>query len=202
MKRWILPVCVLALFSAAVVCAQHGAEGHGEVAAEGHSNELLWKWANFAILAGALGYLGYKKGGAYFRARGEAIRSGIAEADRLRAEATARVAEMEERLKNLSAEVESLRQAARQEMAAENERLQRETAENLRKIREQAEQDIAAAAKAARHQVQARAAELAVGLAAGRIRRMLDAQTDQALVVAYLEELERAAGRAPGKELN
>jgi F-type H+-transporting ATPase subunit b len=194
-------LCILVGLSASVALAQEGAEGHGQ-AAEGGSHELLWKWANFAILAGGLGYLAYKKGGAYYRARGEAIRRGIEEADRLRAEATARVAEMEERLKNLSAEVESLRQAAHHEMAAENERLRREAEERLRRIQEQAEQEIAAAVKAARREVQARAAELAVGLAAGKIRSMLDAQTDQALVIAYLEELERAAGGHSGKELH
>ncbi len=201
MRRCGFFVLVLALLSVFPVVAQHGEEGHGG-AAGGHSNEILWKWANFAILAGGLGYLVAKKGGAFFRARGEAIRSGIEEADRLRREATARVAEMEERLRNLSAEVESLRQSARQEMAAENERLNQETQNTIRKTREHAEQEIAAAAKSAMHEVQVRAAELAVGLAAAKIRGMLNSQADQALVVSYLEELERAASGKPAKELN
>jgi len=191
---------------ASVLLAQHGAEGSG-AEAEGHSNELLWKWANFALLAGGLGYLAYKKAGVFFRSRTEAIRQGIEEADRLRREAEARVAEMDERLKNLETEIESLRQHASGEMAAESERIRRETEENLRKMREQAEQEIASAAKAARHEVRAHAAELAVGLAAGKIRARLTQQTDEALVLSILEDFESgpgagSSGSGSGKELN
>ncbi len=201
MRRRTLPLLLLTFLFSSALLAQHGGEASGETA-KAASDELLWKWANFVILAGGLGYLVYRKGGAFFRARTEAIRKGIDEADHLRREAEARVAEVEGRLKNLEAEVESLRAQARKEMAAENERLQRELQALLAKLRGQAEQEIAGAAKAARHEVQAHAAELAVGLAAAKIRGMLDAQVDHALVLSYLEELERTVGEPSGRELN
>ena len=166
------------------------------------TSELLWKWVNFAILAGALGYLVYKNAGAFFRSRTDAIRKDIEEADRLRQQAEARLAEMEERLKNLAAEVQALRTSAGQEMAAENERLRRESEESLRKIREQAGQEIASAVKAARHEVQAHAAELAVGLAATKIRSLLTPEADEGLVVSFLNDLEKPAGDSRSKELN
>lgn len=201
MRRYLLSCLLLTLLLVGALPAQHEAEasGHG---AEGSSNELLWKWANFALLAGGLGYVLYKKGGAFFRSRTESIRAGIEEADRLRREAEARVAEVEGRLENLEAEVESLRRHAGEEMAAENARLERETGDNIQKIRVQAEQEITGAVKAARLEVQAHAAELALGLAAEKIRGMLNAQVDQALVLSYLEELEEEAGGKTGKELN
>jgi F-type H+-transporting ATPase subunit b len=181
------PACFFLIFLfESVLLAQHGAEGAGAEAA-GNSSELLWKWANFALLAGGLGYLVYRKAGGFFRSRTEAIRQGIEEADRLRREAEARVAEMDGRLKNLEAEIE---------------RIRRETEESLRKMREQAEQEIASAAKAARHEVRAQAAELAVGLAVGKIRARLTPQTDQALVLSILEDLEHGPGADSGKELN
>lgn len=201
MRRYLLRFLFLTSVFAVALLAQHGAEGSGH-AAEGSSNELLWKWVNFAILAGGLGYLAYKKGGAFFRSRGEAIRQGIEEADRLRREAESRVAQMEQRLNNLAGEIESLRTNAREEMAAENVRLREETEASIQRVREQAEQEIAGAAKTARHEVQAHAAELAVGLAAAKIRAMLNAKADEALVMSYLEELERIAGGKSGKELN
>jgi F-type H+-transporting ATPase subunit b len=182
LRRYGLPVLLLIFLFAAALAAQHGGEASGE-AAGGGSNELLWKWANFAILAGGLGYLAYKKGGAFFRARSEAIRGGIEEADRLRRQAEARVAEVEARLKNLEAEVESLRTQARGEMAAESERLQKDQQTRISKLREHA-------------------AELAISLSSARIRSMLSAQVDQGLVLSYLEELERAAAGKSGKELN
>ena len=201
MRRYVFPCLVLIILFASLLPAQHEVEGSGH-GAEGSSNELLWKWANFALLAGGLGYLAFKKGGAFFRSRTEAIRSGIEEADKLRREAEARVSEVEKRLKNLQSEVESLRTHARQEMAAESERLHQETQASITKLQQQAEQEIASAAKVARHDVQAHAAELAVGLAAAKIRGMLSAQVDQGLVLSYLEELEQAAGGQSDKELN
>lgn len=165
-------------------------------------NEIYWKWTNFIILAGVLGYFIYKKAGAFFRSRTEAIRQGIEEADRLRRDAEQRAAEIERRMNNLQAEIDSLRKIAREEMAAENERLRRETEEGLRKIRQQAEQEISSAAKAARHEVRAHAAELALGLAASKIRDRLNPATDDLLIASFLDELERPAGAKPEKEIN
>ena len=60
-------------------------------------SEIYWKWANFIILAGVLGYFVYKKAGAFFRSRTETIRQGIEEADRLRRDAERRVQPVEVR---------------------------------------------------------------------------------------------------------
>jgi F0F1-type ATP synthase membrane subunit b/b' len=166
------------------------------------SSELLWKWLNFAILSGGLGYLIYKNAGAFFRSRSEGIRRAMEEADRLRREALARLAEAEERLKNLEADIQALRAHAAQEMAAENERLRREAEETLKKIRQQAEQEIAGAAKTARREVRAHAAELAVGMAASRIRSLLTPEVDQELVASFLNDLEKPAGDSSGKQVN
>ncbi len=173
----------------------------GGRSAEGASSQLLWKFANFAILAGLLGYLIYKKAGAFFRSRTEAIRKDIEEAGRLRREAEERAAGIERRIENLQAEVESLRAAARAEMTAENERLRQETDAGFEKMRRQAEQESASAAKAARHDVQAHAAELAVDLAAGKLRTLMTPTTDAALAGAFLDGIEKTGDRPP-KELN
>jgi len=201
LKRTFPSCTLLAILFAASLCAQHGGQesGHGP---GGSPHELLWKWANFALLAGGLGYLVYRKAGGFFRSRTEAIRQGIEEADRLRRDAEARAAEMEARLANLESEIEALRSGARSELAAESERLQRETEETLRKLREQAGQEIASAVKAAQRQVRARAAELAVRLAAAKIRAGLTPQDDQALVASLLNDLEQGAGGGSGKEMN
>jgi F-type H+-transporting ATPase subunit b len=174
----------------------------GGKAAEAEPNQLLWKFANFAILAGLLGYLIYKKAGAFFRSRTEAIRKDIEEADRLRQEAEQRAAGIEQRIANLQAEIESLRAAARAEMTAENQRLRLETEAGFEKMRRQSEQEIASAAKAARHEVRAHAAELAVDLAAGKIRALLTPATDEALAGAFLDGIEKKTGGRPPEERN
>ncbi len=165
-------------------------------------SQIYWKWANFIILAGVLGYFIYKKAGGFFRSRTEAIRQGIEEADRLRRDAERRVAEIELRMNNLQADIDSLRKTAREEMAAENERLRRETEESLQKIRQQAEQEISSAATAARHEVRAHAAELALGLAASKIRDRLSPAADDLLIASFLDELDHPTGGKPEKEIN
>jgi F-type H+-transporting ATPase subunit b len=178
----------------------HAAEEHAK-SAESAPSQLLWKWANFAILAGLLGYFLYKKAGAFFRSRTEAIRKDIEEAGRLRREAEERAAGIERRIENLQAEIEALRAGARAETTAENERLRLETEAGFEKLRRQAEQEISSAAKAARHEVQAHAAELAVDLAAGKIRARMTPATDEALAGAFLDGLGKTGGRPP-EELN
>ena len=87
----------------------------GKEAAAGEqelSNEIWWKWATFAILAGALGWLIVKYGGPFYRSRASSIREGIEEAHKVKVEAEAKAAEIESRIADLSSAVEKLRQEA------------------------------------------------------------------------------------------
>ena len=101
-------------------------------------NELLWKLANFAVLAGGLGYLIAKNAGPYFRTRGEDIQQGIVDAAQVRAEAEVRAAAIEKKIGNLSGEIESIRAASKAEIAAEAARVQEETEAQIAKVRRQA----------------------------------------------------------------
>lgn len=186
MTRAVL-VCCLGVFLLAGFCAaagEHEAEAHGD-------HTLLWKWVNFILLGGALGYLISKKAGAFFSGRTQEIQKGIREATRLREEAEARAAEIDRRLSNISAEIEELRRGAREEMAAEAERLRAQSEALLRKIAEQAEQEILWATKAARQELKVYSAELALGMAERRIRAVLDPQVENELVRAFVAGLER-----------
>jgi F0F1-type ATP synthase membrane subunit b/b' len=179
------------IFAALLVAAALPA---AEKAEEGADRLLPWKAANFALLAGALGYIAYKKGGAFFAARSEAIRRGLDEAARASREAEARYAEMERRLANLGEEVEKLKAQASEEAGAEGERVRAETGRAIQKAGDQAAQDIAAAAKAARQELRAYGAEMAVSLAEKRIRERLTPDSDGALVATMLKDLERRPG--------
>jgi F-type H+-transporting ATPase subunit b len=166
-----------------------------EVQEEHHGEDhvTLWKTANFLLFAGALGYFLYKHGGPFFRTRTEQIRRGITEASKLREEAEARYALMERRLANLGDEIENLRRTAREESAAEGERIRQETRKDLQKIHAQAELEIAAAGKAARQELRAYAAELAVSVAKQRIRERITPELDDRLVQATVGQLARSA---------
>jgi len=60
--------------------------------------ELELRWANFLILAIALGYLAKKHGGPFFVERALTIRKDIADAEEVRADAEKRAADVDRRL--------------------------------------------------------------------------------------------------------
>jgi F-type H+-transporting ATPase subunit b len=136
---------------------------------------LILIWAARKFLPGA------------FRARTAAIQKAMQEAQKASAEARVRLSEIESRLKKLDAEIDSIRDEAEKEGAAEETRIQAAAKEDARKIVASAEQEIAAAAKAARRELTAYAADLAVALAQKQIH--FDASTDQALVRNFTGQL-------------
>lgn len=190
MRRISILALLLVLAGAGALAAEKG---------EPADHTELWKFANFVILAGVVGYFIYKKGGPFFTGRTQEIQRGLREAAKIEADSQARYAEVEHRLAELGAQIETLREQARQESSAEGERLRQETARELKKIQAQSEQDISAAVKAGRQRLRSDAAALAVDLAAGKIRARLTPASDGALVDSMVRELgSRDAGR-PGR---
>src|SRR4029077_14463646 len=98
-------------------------------------------------------------------------------------------------LTRLDGEIGMMRDAAEKEGAAEEARIKAAAEEDARKIVAAREQEIAAADTAARRQLTAFAAALAVGIARKQIH--VDATTDQALVRNFAGEL-GAASDNPG----
>jgi len=142
---------------------------------------------NFAIIIVVVAFFTRKKLPAAFRARTEMIRKGIEEARRASEEANRRLGEVEARLSRLDSEIEQMKASAEQDAAAEEERLRKAAEEDKLKIVTAAEQEIDAAAKAARRDLKAYVADLAVALAEKRIE--VDPATDRALVGNFVREL-------------
>lgn len=186
MKRVAASLLFAGLVLLPCVAAEHGSESHGP-------DPTPWKWANFVVLCGGLGYLLYKKAGAFFRSRTDEIQRAIAESKKLKQEAQAKLAEAEQMLQGLTAEVERLRQRASTEMESESERLRRETEQELRKIQHLVEQEIASAAKAARQELKTYSADLALDLAERKIQGSLTPEVSDSLVASFLADLDRQA---------
>jgi F-type H+-transporting ATPase subunit b len=135
---------------------------------------------NFVVIAAVIVWAARKYLPGLFRDRTAAIQKAMQEAQKASEEARHRLADIESRLMKLDSEIAAMRAAAEKEGAAEEARIKTAAEEDARKIIASAEQEIAAAAKAARRQLTAHAADLAVGLAQKQIR--VDAPTDQSLV--------------------
>ena len=157
---------------------------------------IWWKWANFLILAGGLGYLIRKHVPPLFQKQSSEIKSALAEAAKIKQEATAYAASVETRLANLQNEIQRLRESAHSEMTAESERIRRETEHHLQRIREQTAQEIELMTRAAKDELRKYAAELAIGLAEERIRFRMNPETQDRLVNGFVHDMhERATPR-------
>jgi F-type H+-transporting ATPase subunit b len=198
------------LLATSVVTAQDLPEttaGHETTGHEGSSHEAasegpspIWAWANFAILAGALGYLIVKKGGPWFQSRSLAIRKGIAEAEEIRRGAEVSAAEVDRRLAGLQTEIEGLRTNAQREQSAEAERIRQQAAADLARIQGHAAREIESAGKTARLELKRYAAQLAVDLAEQKIRRQMTPEVQAALIERFGRDLDHSpAGPHPNK---
>ena len=152
---------------------------------------------NFAVIAGVLLWAGRKYLPGMFSARTAAIQKAMQEAQKASEEARRRLAEIESRLMRLDGEIGMMRDAAEKEAAAEEARIQAAAQEDARKMLESAQQEIASAVKAARRELTAYAAELAVGLAQKQIH--VDPATDRTLVRNFADEL-GSSPNGPGKD--
>jgi len=135
-----------------------------------------FRWINFLLVAGAIGYVIAKFGGPYFRSHAQEISSAIHEAADAKAAAEREAAEAEHRLARLPQEIEELRRAARQESAAEGERIRAATRMEAEKINRAAQAEIAASERAGQQELRVIAARLATERAAAMLgQRMNDA---------------------------
>ena len=196
MKRAIL--CVwLGLWLASSALPQEERPAASQTSEENNSDPWIWwKWANFLILAGVLGFFINKQAGAYFRNRSEEIARGIKEAAMVKQDAEMRAAQIEKRLAGLGEEVGKLRSAALAEMANELQRIAAESERMVKRLQQQAEQEIELMTKAARHEIRVYSAGLAVDLAEQRIRAGLDSTTQTALANAFIQDLHSGAQRS------
>lgn len=159
----------------------------GTEGGEGHL--LLWKWANFLVLAGALGYLMAKTLPPVFLSRSEALTKDIAESEKIRRDAEARAADVERRMAGLEGEIAALRAESLKQSEAETERLAADTAAEIAKIKAQSQRDIADAAKAARAELKRYAAGLAIHLAEEKIRARMTPAIEDGLVRVFVRDL-------------
>jgi F-type H+-transporting ATPase subunit b len=151
---------------------------------------------NFGVIALAILWISKKKLPGVFRDRTVSIQKAMEEARRASEEARQRLAGIESRLARLDAEIGEMRASAEQEAIAEEQRIKAAAEDDTRKIVDSAAQEISAAAKAARRELTAYAADLAVTLARKQIQ--VDPSTDQGLVRGFSSQL----GNGTGKEGN
>jgi F-type H+-transporting ATPase subunit b len=161
----------------------------GGSAATQHATELF-KWINFIIVAGLIGWVFLKLTPPFFRKNAEAIHSAVTSAAAAKAEGDRQLVEAERKLAHLAEEAAQLRDISEREITAESERIRTITLSDLEKVRLAAKAEIEAAERAARIELKVFAADLAVRGAETLLAEQLTPRTQESLVASFVKSLE------------
>jgi F-type H+-transporting ATPase subunit b len=159
-----------------------------------HEAHLIALWLNFAIVVIVIFWAARKMVPGMLRARNASIQQALEEARTASRDANRRLADIENRLRKLDAEITQMQASAEKEATAEEARIHQAAEEEIRKVVQAAEQEIATAVKQARRELSNHTASLAIALARQQIN--VDSKTDQVLVRDFAANL---SGKNGGK---
>ena len=165
---------------------------HAEEAgsASQQSAENLFKWVNFALVAGVIVWLCLKRGPAFFGRRADVISSDIQKSTEAKKLAEQQLHDAETKLQNLEKEVADLRASAQRESAADAQRIRNLTVTDAQKIAEAGKAEVDAAERAARLELKAFAANLAINGAESLLLKQLTPAAQEALINNFVKTLD------------
>lgn len=180
---------LIIFFLAIPVLAAEGAEPDPADSTTG----LIFRWLNFVIVFGGIGYLIAKNGGTFFRQNAKEIASRIVEATAVKAEAVRELHEVEVKIARLDQDVGEMRAEARKNWDAEAERLRASGQAEIEKIAHAAKEELAASERAAQQEVREIAASMAVERAAELVSSKMNAEMRARMFQSFLSELGRSS---------
>ena len=175
--------CALTLLAAGPVFAQES--GDATTTTTGY----VFRWINFAIVVGLLGWL-FSKAVPALKKRSEDIAQKVAEGARAREAAEAEKRAVQAKLANLDQEVAKLGADAKAAAEAEAARLRALAKSEAEVIERAGLAEIAAAEHAARLELKALASRLAVEHAETLLREQMNANAEATVFQAFVESLE------------
>jgi F0F1-type ATP synthase membrane subunit b/b' len=182
----LIGVFIVVLFAAGAVRAAEETTANAKT----QYAQEIFKWINFVIVAGAAVWLFGKVLPPKFRGNADKINSAIAKATEAKAESVRLLREAEHKLANLEKEVAALENEAQAQTQNEVKRLRAATQADEEKIAAAVTAEIAAAERAARLELKALAAKLAVDGAASLLAKQLTPQVQESLVSAFVKTLD------------
>jgi F0F1-type ATP synthase membrane subunit b/b' len=175
------------LLMALPVMAAEGAEPDPADSTAG----LIFRWLNFLIVFGGMGWLIAKYGGAFFRGNAKEIAASIVQATAEKEEAVRELHAVEAKVERLDKDVAEMREQARQNWEAESQRLRSSGVTEIEKINQAARSELAASERAAREQLRDIAASLAVKNAAAVVSSRMNSDLRARIFQSFLADLGR-----------
>ena len=154
-------------------------------------NTELWKWPNFLILVGLLGYLVKKHVPPLLAARSQSIREGLEAGEKAKAEAEARAAAVQAKIANLDSEIASLRSSAKADLEREAARIRHDAETELTRIEQHTAMEIVSLGKQARVELRQFAAGLAMDLAEQKLRARMTPEAQATLLGNFAGDMSR-----------
>jgi F-type H+-transporting ATPase subunit b len=142
----------------------------------------LWKWPNFLLLVGLLGYLIKKHGAPLLQSRSQQIRESLEAGEKARVEAEARAAAVQAKIGNLDGEIAHIRTAAHTDLEREADRIRHDAEKELSRIERQTANEIESIGKHTRFELRQYAASLAMDLAEQKIRTSMSPDVQATLI--------------------
>jgi F0F1-type ATP synthase membrane subunit b/b' len=163
---------------------------HAEEAANQQGGTLTFKWIHFVVVAAAFYWVFWKLLPPKFRAKADSISSAIAKATAAKAEAERQLAEATAKLASLEQEVAEFRAQAQKDVAAELERLRAMIKVDVEKIAAAARAEIEAAERAARVELKVLAAKLAMDRAESLVSKEVTPALQEAMLNQFVQSLQ------------
>lgn len=151
--------------------------------------DVIARLVNFGLLVGILAYFLRSPIRNYLGDRGTQIRSDLVNAKALKETAASQIAEIDRKMQSLPAELDALRRQGFDDIAAEEARIRALAAAERERLLEQARREIELQAKVAERDLVAHAANLAIGVAATRIKKNITDEDQKRLVDRYVQQL-------------
>ena len=148
-----------------------------------------WKFINLAIFIAIMVYLLKKPLSGAFKAKRDAIRAELIKAEEEKQAALLKLNEAETRLARLEAESGEIIEKARTEAEAEKARIVAQAEFEANRLRAQANSEIERKTKQVRNELRRFSAEESVRLAEEKIRKAMNAKTDEKLVKAGIKSI-------------
>ena len=176
----VLTIALVALLPGEAVAAEAGHEGILPTVA---------RLFNFAILAGVLVYFLRRPIQEYLQTRSQQIRQDLVTAAEMRRAATTQLEQIQRRMTELPAELESLKTRGAEDIAAEQARIAETAKAERERLLDQTRREIQMRLRVARRELTEHAAQLAVQVAEQRIKRQITPDDQLRLIDRYARQV-------------
>ncbi|MEO6589046.1 MAG: ATP synthase F0 subunit B [Pyrinomonadaceae bacterium] len=148
-----------------------------------------WKFLNLGIFVAIMIYLLKKPLTEAFKAKREAIRADLINAENEKQAALGQLTSVEAKLVGLDSEKSRIMTNAEHEAEAEKTRIAQQTENEVGKMREQTENEIERLAKQSKLELRRFSAEESIRLAEEKIKNVMNSDTDSRLVKASINSI-------------